>query len=138
MCIIDRVITAHSKKDEEAQIDYTLLTDESMTCIFLMGLAHVEHIAEELIRAGRRPDTPVAVSYTHLDVYKRQLLSFAFSPFMSTTGIPGAIKAIWISVGCRMLIGIAAGWLWICLLYTSQQEYQSEQTCVHGECPHGE
>ena len=43
------------------------------------------------------------------------LLSFAFSPFMSTTGIPGAIKAIWISVGCRMLIGIAAGWLWILL-----------------------
>lgn len=43
------------------------------------------------------------------------LLSFAFSPFMSTTGIPGAIKAIWVSVGCRMLIGIAAGWLWILL-----------------------
>ena len=41
------------------------------------------------------------------------LLSFAFSPFMSTTGIPGALKAIWVSVGCRMLIGIAAGWLWI-------------------------
>ena len=41
------------------------------------------------------------------------LLSFAFSPFMSTTGIPGALKAIWISVGCRVLIGVAAGWLWI-------------------------
>lgn len=41
------------------------------------------------------------------------LLSFAFSPFMSTTGIPGAIKAIWISVGCRILIGVVAGWLWI-------------------------
>ena len=41
------------------------------------------------------------------------LLSFAFSPFLSTTGIPGALKAIWVSVGCRMLIGIAAGWLWI-------------------------
>ena len=41
------------------------------------------------------------------------LLSFAFSPFMSTTGIPGAIKAVWISVGCRILIGVAAGWLWI-------------------------
>lgn len=40
------------------------------------------------------------------------LLSFAFSPFMSTTGIPGAIKAIWISVGCRILIGLVAGWLW--------------------------
>ena len=41
------------------------------------------------------------------------LLSFAFSPFMSTTGIPGAIKAIWVSVGCRILIGVAAGWIWI-------------------------
>lgn len=43
------------------------------------------------------------------------LLSFAFSPFLSTTGIPGALKAIWISVGCRVLIGVAAGWLWILL-----------------------
>lgn len=41
------------------------------------------------------------------------LLSFAFSPFLSTTGIPGALKAIWISVGCRILIGVAVGWLWI-------------------------
>ena len=43
------------------------------------------------------------------------LLSFAFSPFMSTTGIPGALKAIWVSVGCRTLIGIVAAWLWILL-----------------------
>ncbi|MDD6212254.1 MAG: ECF transporter S component [Clostridiales bacterium] len=41
------------------------------------------------------------------------LLSFAFSPFLSTTGIVGALKALWISVGCRVLIGVAAGWLWI-------------------------
>ena len=41
------------------------------------------------------------------------LLSFAFSPFLSTTGFPGALKAIWISVGCRILIGVAAGWLWV-------------------------
>lgn len=43
------------------------------------------------------------------------LLSFAFSPFMSTTGISGAFEAIWVSVGCRILIGVAAGWLWIVL-----------------------
>ena len=41
------------------------------------------------------------------------LLSFAFSPFLSTTGIPAALKAIWISVGCRILIGVVAGWLWV-------------------------
>ena len=43
------------------------------------------------------------------------LLSFAFSPFLSTTGIVGAVKAIWISVGCRTLIGVFAGWCWILL-----------------------
>ncbi|SHK31939.1 ECF transporter S component [Hespellia stercorisuis] len=43
------------------------------------------------------------------------LLSFAFSPFMSTTGFAGVAKAVWISVGCRILIGVAAGWLWILL-----------------------
>lgn len=41
------------------------------------------------------------------------LLSFAFSPFMSMTGIGGAVKAVWISVGCRMMIGIISGWFWI-------------------------
>ena len=41
------------------------------------------------------------------------LLSFAFSPFLSTTGIVGALKAVWVSVGCRILIGIVAGWLWL-------------------------
>lgn len=43
------------------------------------------------------------------------LLSFAFSPFMSTTGLVGAAKALWISVGCRILIGLVAGWLWMLL-----------------------
>ncbi|MCB7319386.1 ECF transporter S component [Lacrimispora sp. 210928-DFI.3.58] len=43
------------------------------------------------------------------------LLSFAFSPFMSMTGISGMIKAVWISVGCRVMIGVVAGWLWILL-----------------------
>lgn len=41
------------------------------------------------------------------------LLSFAFSPFMSMAGFPGAIKAVWISIGCRIMIGVIAGWFWI-------------------------
>lgn len=43
------------------------------------------------------------------------LLSFAFSPFMSTSGVPGMAKALWISIGCRILIGVVAGWLWYAL-----------------------
>ena len=46
------------------------------------------------------------------------LTSFAFSPFMSTTGLSGAVKALWVAVGCRILIGVAAGWLWIALSRT--------------------
>ena len=40
------------------------------------------------------------------------LLSFAFSPFLSTT-FAGALKALWISVGCRAMIGLVSGWVWI-------------------------
>lgn len=51
------------------------------------------------------------------------LLAFAFSPFMSTTGLPGALKAVWISVGCRILIGVVSGWLWIALKRVRVNDY---------------
>lgn len=41
-------------------------------------------------------------------------LSFAFSPFLADTAA-GAVKAVWIAFGCRILIGVVAGWLWIAL-----------------------
>lgn len=44
------------------------------------------------------------------------LLSFAFSPFMTTEGLPGVLKSIWIALGCRILLGVIAGWLWIGLM----------------------
>ena len=40
------------------------------------------------------------------------LLSFAFSPFMCTTGFPGMVKSVWIALGCRILFGWLAGWIW--------------------------
>ena len=42
-------------------------------------------------------------------------LSFAFSPVwaMETGGAAGAVKAVWIALGCRILIGVVSGWLWI-------------------------
>lgn len=43
------------------------------------------------------------------------LLSFAFSPFMTTEGLPGVAKSLWIALGCRVLFGAIAGWLWILL-----------------------
>ena len=40
--------------------------------------------------------------------------SFAFSPFYAD-GLVGAVKSLWISVGCRVLIGLVSGWLWVIL-----------------------
>lgn len=51
------------------------------------------------------------------------LLAFAFSPFMSTTGLPGALKAVWIAVGCRILMGVVSGWLWIALKRVRVNDY---------------
>lgn len=40
------------------------------------------------------------------------LLSFAFSPFMTTEGLPGVLKSLWIALVCRILLGVLAGWFW--------------------------
>ena len=42
---------------------------------------------------------------------------------MSTTGLPGAVKALWVAVGCRVLIGVAAGWLWRALSRTNMNSW---------------
>ena len=51
------------------------------------------------------------------------LLSFAFSPFMTTEGLPGVAKSLWIALGCRILFGMIAGWLWIFFRKIIKKEY---------------
>lgn len=51
------------------------------------------------------------------------LLAFAFSPFMTTEGLPGVLKSLWIALGCRILLGVIAGWLWRLTKRTLKQDY---------------
>lgn len=51
------------------------------------------------------------------------LLSFAFSPFMSNEGLIGAAKSLWIGLGCRILFGILAGWLWKLFIKVLKKDY---------------
>ena len=51
------------------------------------------------------------------------LLSFAFSPFMSTEGLLGAAKSLWIALGCRILFGFVAGILWKIVKKIAKQDY---------------
>lgn len=53
------------------------------------------------------------------------LLSFAFSPFMTNEGAVGALKSIWIAVGCRTLFGYLAGWLYIAAQKLLKKDYLS-------------
>ena len=51
------------------------------------------------------------------------LLSFAFSPFMSTEGLAGVAKSLWIAMGCRILFGVLSGWLWTAFRKLLKNEY---------------
>ena len=51
------------------------------------------------------------------------LLSFAFSPFMTTEGLVGVVKSLWIALGCRILFGTLAGWLWFFFRQLFKNEY---------------
>ena len=51
------------------------------------------------------------------------LLSFAFSPFMTTEGLPGVMKSLWIALGCRILFGYLAGWFWKAAKKLLKQDY---------------
>ena len=50
-------------------------------------------------------------------------VSMCFSPFLSETGLAGAVKAVWVSVGCRILVGVVAGWLWLGLKKLRVSDY---------------
>ena len=52
-------------------------------------------------------------------------LSFAFSPVLAAEagGAAGAVKAVWIALGCRILIGVVSGWLWIALKRLKISDY---------------
>lgn len=51
------------------------------------------------------------------------LLAFAFSPFMTTEGVIGALKSLWIALGCRILFGLIAGWIWKLMKKLNLQDY---------------
>lgn len=51
------------------------------------------------------------------------LLAFAFSPFMTTEGVIGAVKSLWIALGCRILFGLIAGLLWKLLKKWNTKDY---------------
>lgn len=48
------------------------------------------------------------------NTFTPSVLSFAFSPILAYEigGLGGSVCALWTALGCRILLGVIAGWLW--------------------------
>ena len=42
---------------------------------------------------------------------------------MTTEGLPGVLKSLWIALGCRILFGAIAGWLWKLFKKLTKQDF---------------
>jgi uroporphyrin-III C-methyltransferase/precorrin-2 dehydrogenase/sirohydrochlorin ferrochelatase/uroporphyrin-III C-methyltransferase len=56
-----QLLTGHRMEDQPLAMDRASLRDASQTLVVYMGLGHVDDIVQELIVAGRAPDTPAAI-----------------------------------------------------------------------------
>lgn len=54
-----------------------------------------------------------------------KILSFAFSPVIAgeMCGFGGVLASVWTALACRILLGVAAGWLWIGLKKCKTTDY---------------
>ncbi|WP_312651318.1 uroporphyrinogen-III C-methyltransferase [Aminipila sp.] len=69
------IITGHTKKKEEADIDYEALVKLGGTFVFLMGITAMPKICEGLLKAGIEPDMPAAVLERGTTAHQRRVVS---------------------------------------------------------------
>lgn len=56
------IVTGHEYKNKTySNVNWANLAEASGTLIFLMGVANLEHICDQLLGCGKSPDTPVAL-----------------------------------------------------------------------------
>lgn len=55
-----RYVTGHCRDDADLDLNWSSLADPDTTLVVYMGMAHIAHVARELIAAGLPADTPVA------------------------------------------------------------------------------
>lgn len=56
-----RIMSAHNKEDEMADLDFDSMANTQDTLVFLMGLSNLTQIVNRLIQAGKAIDTPIAL-----------------------------------------------------------------------------
>jgi uroporphyrinogen III methyltransferase/synthase len=74
-CSSLHIITGHTQNLERADIDFPSLVKFGGTLVFLMGVASMPVICEELIKAGMDPATPAAVLENGTSARQRRVVS---------------------------------------------------------------
>lgn len=74
-CSSLHIITGHTKKSEEAEVDYEALVKVGGTMIFLMGVSAMPKICKGLLEAGMRKDMPAAILERGTTAHQRRVVS---------------------------------------------------------------
>lgn len=74
-CSSVHIITGHTKKSQQAEIDYEALIKLDGTLVFLMGVAAMPAICSGLLEAGMDPDMPAAVLERGTTAHQRRIVS---------------------------------------------------------------
>lgn len=74
-CSSLHIITGHTKKSEEAEVDYEALVKVGGTMIFLMGVSAMPKICKGLLEAGMRKDMPAAILEQGTTAHQRRVVS---------------------------------------------------------------
>ena len=74
-CSSVHIITGHTKKSQQAEIDYEALVKLDGTLVFLMGVAAMPAICNGLLDAGMDPAMPAAVLERGTTAHQRRVIS---------------------------------------------------------------
>lgn len=74
-CSSFHIITGHTKKSEEAEINYDALVKMEGTLIFLMGLTAMPRICKRLMEAGMDPHMPAALLERGTTAHQRRVVA---------------------------------------------------------------
>lgn len=97
-CSSFHVITGHTKKAEEADVDYEALVRLGGTLIFLMGVTSMPKICAGLVAAGMAPDMPAAILERGTTAHQRRVIS-------DVSSLPQAAKEAGIGTPAIIVVG---------------------------------
>jgi uroporphyrinogen III methyltransferase/synthase len=92
------IITGHTKKSDEAEIDYEALVRLGGTFVFLMGVAAIPKICAGLLSAGIEPDMPAAILESGTTAHQRRVIS-------NVTNLPNEAEKAGIKTPAIVVVG---------------------------------